>query len=197
MVNGCGIILLAAGPSTRLGKPKQLLQHNGKSLLKNSMEEALNANADSVMVVLGAHSNLLYGEIDKNKVQLVVNTEWEEGMASSIRIGLKSLLKLIPSVETVIFIVCDQPHLSASLLNELLITHQKTGKPIVASNYGEAIGPPALFHKSFFSELMQLKGDTGAKKIIQQHSSEIATVSFPEGQIDIDSPADYEALQKY
>ena len=187
---------MAAGPSTRLGKPKQLLQHNGKGLLRNSMEEALNANANSVIVVLGAHANLLYGEIDKKKVQLVVNTEWEEGMASSIRIGLKSLLKLIPPVEGVIFIVCDQPHLSASLLNKLLITQQETGKPIVASHYGEAIGPPALFHKSFFPELMQLKGDTGAKKIIQQHSAELATVSFPEGLIDIDSPADYEALQK-
>jgi len=160
------------------------------------MEEALNANASSVMVVLGAHSNLLYGEIDKNKVQMVMNTEWEEGMASSIRIGLKSLLKLIPSVDAVIFIVCDQPYLSASLLNELLITQQETGKPIVASHYGEAIGPPALFHKSFFSELMQLKGDTGAKNIIQQHSAELATVPFPEGKIDIDNPADYEELQK-
>lgn len=187
---------MAAGPSTRLGKPKQLLQHNGKSLLKHSIEEALNANANSVIVVLGAHSNLLYGEIDKNKVQLVVNTEWEDGMASSIRLGLKSLLKRIPLVDAVIFIVCDQPHLSASLLNELLITQQETGKPIVASHYGEAIGPPALFHKSFFAELMQLKGDTGAKKIIQEYSAELTTVSFPEGKIDIDSPADYEALQK-
>jgi len=144
---------------------------------------------------LGAHADLIENKIDGYIAFIVKNENWIEGMASSVRLGLDTLLRQIPSLDAVIFMTCDQPYISSSVLNDLISTHQQTGKPIVTSNYGEAIGPPALFHKSFFSELMKLKGDVGAKKIIQQHSDEVATVLFAKGKIDIDTKENYDALK--
>lgn len=172
-----------------------MLQYDGKNLLQHILSEAISSYASPVIVVLGANSDVVSKEIDKTKVYVIENTEWEEGMASSVRIGLSTLLKTFPSVDAVIFTVCDQPYVSASLLNDLINTQVETCKPIVTCNYGETIGPPALFHKSFFNKLMQLKGDAGARKIIQEHSDEVATVLFAKGKIDIDTNEDYEALK--
>lgn len=163
--------------------------------MQHVVSEAISSYASPVMVVLGANSDMISKEIDKTKVYIIENTEWEEGMASSVRIGLSTLLQIFPSADAVIFTVCDQPYVSASLLNDLINTQVETGKTIVTCNYGEAIGPPALFHKSLFSELMQLKGDAGARKIIQQHIDEVATVLFTKGEIDIDTAEDYEAFK--
>lgn len=162
--------------------------------MKHAVDEAAKANAETVIVVLGKNADILTKEIDEKKVDVIENKEWEEGMASSVRSGLNTLLQNKPTIDGAIFMVCDQPHISASVLNELITTQQKTGKPIVTCNYGDTIGPPALFHKSFFSELVKLKGDAGARKIIQQNMDEVATVLFPHGKIDIDTEADYNAL---
>ena len=195
IVNSCGIIILAAGASTRLGKPKQLLQYRGKTLLTHAINEAVNSNADAVVVVLGKDANLFKKELDEKKVRVAINSSWEEGMASSLRLGMDTLLKDKPYIDAVIFMVCDQPHISSSILNELIITQQKTTKQIVTSNYGDSMGPPALLHKKYFEELMKLSGDAGARKIIQKNMNDVATILFPEGNIDIDTAEDYEKLK--
>jgi len=195
IVNSCGIIILAAGASTRLGKPKQLLQYRGKTLLAHAINEAVNSNADAVVVVLGKDANLFKKELDEKKVRVAINSSWEEGMASSLRLGMDTLLKDKPYIDAVIFMVCDQPHISSSVLNELIITQQKTTKQIVTSNYGDSMGPPALLHKKYFEELMKLSGDAGARKIIQKNMNDVATILFPEGNIDIDTEEDYKKLK--
>jgi molybdenum cofactor cytidylyltransferase len=193
--NNIGIVILAAGTSSRLGEPKQLLQYQDKNLLQHTIDAAVNSNAKTVIVVLGANAELISKEIDKTKVHVVGNNEWKEGMASSVRTGLSTLQKGSPSTNAVIFMVCDQPFVSSSLINNLINTHLDTGKPIVTCNYGETIGPPALFHKNLFDKLMELKGDVGARKIIQQHGDQVATILFTKGKIDIDTNEDYEALK--
>jgi molybdenum cofactor cytidylyltransferase len=194
-VNSCGIVILAAGASTRLGKPKQLLQFRGKTLLAHAVNEATNSNADAVVVIFGKDADLFKKEIDEKKVRVAINSSWEEGMASSVRLGLDTLLNDKPYIDAVIFMVCDQPHISSSILNELIKAQQKTTKQIATCNYGESIGPPALFHKKYFKELMKLSGDAGARKIIQQNMNDVATILFPDGRIDIDTNEDYEALK--
>jgi len=194
-VNSCGIVILAAGASTRFGKPKQLLQYHGKTLLDHSVNEAINAKADAVVVILGKNADLLQNKIDNQKVNVVINKDWEEGMAASVRLGLATLLKIKPYIDAVIFMVCDQPHISSLVLNELITTQQKTTKQIVTCNYGGSIGPPALFHKKYFRELAKVKGDIGARNIIQQNMNDVATILFPEGKIDIDTQEDYDALE--
>ena len=193
--NNIGIIILAAGSSSRLGEPKQLLEHEGKGLLQKAIDAAINADANPVIVVLGANADQISKEINKSKIQVIMNSEWEEGMASSVRVGLNEVLFVSPSTEAVILMVCDQPYISSDLIRDLINTHKQTRNPIVTCNYGEAIGPPALFHRSLFNELMELKGDVGARKIIQKHSDEVATILFTKGKIDIDTKEDYDALK--
>ena len=188
--------MLAAGSSTRLGKPKQLLVYNGKSLLRHSIEVAAGARIQALITVLGGNADLLIPEIDSNNTHVVINKNWKDGMASSIIAGLTTLLEKFPDTERVIFMMCDQPFITTSLLNNLLITHEQTGKPIVAGSYDGILGVPVLFNKIFFDNLLQLQGDTGAKKIIQQHITDVATVLFPKGKIDIDTMQDYENLLK-
>ena len=195
IVNSCGIVILAGGASTRLGRPKQLLQYRGKTLLNHAVNEAINAKADAVVVILGKNADLFEGEIDNQEVRVVINKNWKEGMASSVRLGLDTLLKSKPYIDAVILMVCDQPHISSSVLNELITKQQKTTKQIVTCNYGESIGPPALFHKKYFRDLAKLNGDVGARNIIEQNMHDVAMILFPEGNIDIDTEDDYEALR--
>lgn len=189
-----GVVILAGGASTRLGRPKQLLKYNGKYLLQTTVDAATGSGASPVIVVLGANADQIAGEIDRSRIHIIKNTEWQEGIASSVRNGLNELLFVSPATEAAIFMVCDQPHVSYVLINDLIDEYGASGKPIVACRYGEAIGTPALFHRSLFDEIMRLKGDAGARKIIQQHPDEVGTVIFEKGKIDIDTPEDYTAL---
>jgi molybdenum cofactor cytidylyltransferase len=187
-----GIILLAAGGSMRLGHPKQLLKFGDRTLLQYSIEAALASGATPVVVVLGANADQLQQEINSEKVQVMMNQKWEEGMASSIRCGVSGFDDI---VEGIILMVCDQPYVSADLLNELIETHQKSGKQIVACSYGNTFGPPVFFHRSLFGELLQLKGDVGARNIVKQHSDLVETIPFVKGTVDIDTEADYQELK--
>lgn len=193
--NQCAIVLLAAGSSTRMGKPKQLLRYNGETFLSHILNISIEQNAGKVIVVLGSNAELLEKELNGKKVFKVINNRWTEGMASSIQCGLNALDELEPSCDKVIFLACDQPFVSASLLNQLINMHGKTGKQIVASSYANTIGIPALFHKSLFRELKELKGDTGAKRIILNRKELVAEIPFPLGSIDVDTRADYEAMK--
>lgn len=190
-----GIVLLAAGGSLRLGRPKQLLAYKGKTLLHHSLEEALASNAQTVVVVLGSNADTMQKELSHYSVHVTINTYWQEGMASSIRSGVKTITEINPSIEGVILLVCDQPFITASLLNTLIDVHQKTGKGIVASSYDNTYGPPVFFHHSFFQELVQLKGDVGARSIVQMHLDDVEAVNFPDGTFDIDTDKDYELIK--
>lgn len=190
-----GIIILAAGTSTRLGSPKQLLVYSGATLLQHSVEVAQTADADPVVVILGANADLIKSEIKNTKANAVVNPEWKEGMASTIRFGLQTLLKLNPEVDAVVMMVADQPFVTAELLNNLMEVHRKKQRSIVASKYGTTFGTPVLFAKRFFPELLELTGDVGAKSLVRKYMNEAAFVFFPEGEIDIDTVEDYEKLK--
>ncbi len=190
------IIILAAGQSARLGSPKQLLTYKGKNLLRHTVDEALETGCPSVFVVLGANSDLLRKELKDKPVMILENTDWEEGMASSIRYALKEITGTILRPDSIIFMVCDQPYVSSALLLDLMKKKNETGKHIIASSYNEQAGTPALFHRSFFPALMELKGDIGARKLIGDHPTQVATVSFPDGAKDIDTKEDYASLNK-
>jgi molybdenum cofactor cytidylyltransferase len=186
--------LLAAGASVRLGQPKQLLTYHGKSFIQNMISAAVSAKLHPVIVVLGANAALISGEITNNNVHLVRNNEWEEGIASSIRCGIKTLQKIDAAYDAAILMVCDQPYIEASLLNDILASQEKTGTPVAAAYYNGVAGTPALFHKEIFSDLLSLRGDKGAQKILRQLADRVTTVPFPMGIIDIDTKDHYEKL---
>ena len=194
--NSYGIILLAAGQSARLGKPKQLLNYKGKTLLAHSLQIAIETQLQPIVTVLGANLDTLKQSIEPTNTNIVINQEWSEGMASSIRCGIEELLKIEPSIAGVIIMVCDQPYVTAKLLTDLVEKHEDSSKPIIASRYNNNIGTPALFDKTIFALLLSLKGDSGAKKIMKSNPDWVETVNFPFGEIDIDTSLDYELLMK-
>jgi molybdenum cofactor cytidylyltransferase len=187
------IIILAAGASTRLGRPKQLLPWQGGTLLQHAVKTALTVTTQPV-VVTGANGEHLAAALDPGQVKLVFNPNWQQGIASSIRCGLQALLNRTPQPDQVIFMVCDQPFVTPALLLDLINEHQKSHKPIVASAYAGTLGIPALFDKSLFPQLFDLQGDTGARRLIQRNSEDVAAVVFEEGMYDIDTVMDYEEL---
>ncbi len=189
------IIILAAGSSSRFGYTKQLVMHNGESLIQHALAEATKV-VSKVVVVLGANAALIRKEMENIPAQLVYNRYWEEGMSSSIRSGLSFLLSENPSLEAAVLMVCDQPFVTSSLLNELVTKYEDTKKPIIACAYKNTIGTPALFNKTFFPALLGLTGQSGAKKIISENIGSTITIAFPLGHIDIDTKEDYESLQK-
>lgn len=190
-----GVILLAAGSSSRLGTPKQLLQFEGKSLLQNAIDAALKSSASELIVVLGAQADQLRDEIQDPAVHVVYNEAWQEGMASSIRTGINAFVGRHPDADAVILMVCDQPHVSSDLLNEMIAVYKQTAKPIVACGYDNTYGPPTLFHSGLFHELLELKGDKGARMIVAEHSGSVEIVPFPNGEVDVDTEADYERIK--
>jgi molybdenum cofactor cytidylyltransferase len=192
----CAIVILAAGQSSRLGEAKQLLPYKGKSLLVQAVDTAVATGLRPVVVVLGARNETVGKELKEKEVVIALNEEWEEGMGSSLRCGLKKAQQVDPATNAMIFMVCDQPYVSPDLLLQLIKTSEATGRPIVSSSYGELSGTPALFSSKIFPALLEIKGDTGARKLIKQYADEVATIPFPEGSIDIDTPSDYQTLLK-
>ncbi len=180
-------ILLAAGGSTRLGQPKQLLIQDGQTLVRRMADVALSMNAGPVLVVLGANADGIQAELDGLPVQFVQNDEWAEGLASSLRAGLNAL----PSAtDAFLVLLTDQPFVTAELIQQLISTRRKTKRGIVACRYGESshLGVPALFDSHYKAGFLQLRGDVGARKLIQKHLADCADVAFPQGNIDLDTP---------
>jgi molybdenum cofactor cytidylyltransferase len=184
-------IILAAGDSSRLGHPKQLLLYNGQTLLKNTVMTAHDAGLRPVMVVLGSGLQQSRREVADQPVAVLENADWREGISSSIRMGVAGL----PArVDAVLLLVCDQPFVSRELLQGMVDQYHTTGKPIVACEYSGTLGVPAIFGRSFFADLLALRGEGGAKKIITSNTASVAAVAFPRGAIDIDTLEQYRQL---
>ncbi|MGL5878470.1 MAG: nucleotidyltransferase family protein [Xenococcaceae cyanobacterium] len=188
-------VILAAGASTRMGTPKQLLLDRGQSLLRRVTETAIAAHCSPIFVVLGAYSDRIRCELKDLPVQVVENLEWQKGMGSSIRHGIQALMKTSPIVEAVILLLCDQPFVSAQTIHQLESVYRSTNHPIIASAYQNTIGVPALFDSTLFLELTRLTQAEGAKKVIQRHINSVVTVEFPQGAIDLDTPNDYQIFK--
>lgn len=189
-----GIVLLAAGASVRMGEPKQQLLFQGKTLLQRATQAALESVCTPIAVVLGANAEILCTELGGEPVIVVQNEAWQEGMASSLRSGLQKLLNMEPAITSCLFMVCDQPYVTAAVLDNLVQQKKKNEKGIIASAYHNTLGTPVLFDKKYFPALLALEGQEGAKKIIRKHLKDVVAVPFPAGATDIDTAADYAKL---
>jgi len=189
-----GIIILAAGSSSRLGRPKQLLDYKGKTLLQTVINEALETSCRPVITVLGANAKEIASQHQHDQVNFVINESWENGMASSIVAGLSAMIKNNSEIESIIIAVADQAFIKMSNFNNLIEKQKETGKNIIASAYAETIGTPVLFKKRYFEALLSFKGTEGAKNILKQYPYDLETVVFEHGEIDIDTETDYKNL---
>ncbi|MFT4733308.1 MAG: molybdenum cofactor cytidylyltransferase [Arcticibacterium sp.] len=186
-----GIIILAAGESRRMGLPKQLLDINGESMLKKAVDEALATGFEPVTVVIGARKEKIMHALAKLPINIVENPMWQSGMASSILRGLAGSYLIEKNLDAVLIMTCDMPEVSADYLKELVKASKNSDKSIVASQYQKILGVPALFKKEVFHDLLDLKGDAGARQIYEDHKDDILAIPFPGLGLDLDTKEDY------
>lgn len=191
-----GIIVLAAGASVRMQEPKQLLEFEGKTLLRRAVETAIATNCDPVVVVLGANYNQTLAEIEDLSVYVCHNTDWRKGLSSSIQCGLENLLQINPKLDAFIATLADQPFVSADHLQNFIRKYRETKNPIIAAKYNETNGVPALFGHEIFNEISNISGDKGAKMILKKYQNTLISIDLPEAAHDIDTKEDYLNLAK-
>lgn len=189
-----GGILLAAGGSSRLGQPKQLLQFKGKTLIRRAAEALVGSGCCPIVVVLGAEIECSTAELEGLEVNICINDNWQVGMSSSIVSGLERMLEIEPNLDAAVITLCDQPNVSSVNIDKLLTAFRVSSLPIVAARYGETIGVPALFYKEIFHQLFELTGDKGARQIIQNHIEIVDTVAIEKAAVDIDCLDDVNRL---
>jgi molybdenum cofactor cytidylyltransferase len=175
-----------------MGRPKQLLPVGGRPLLRRVAEAALAAPVSPVIVVLGAQAMKIAPCLDGLDVHAIVHAAWAEGMGSSLRAGMREVLRAAPQIEAVIVALADRPDFSATHAAQLIVTHARTGRSIVASESGGTRLPPVLFGKKHFPELLALSGEAGARAVIEAHPEDVATVPLAAAAADLDTPEDYE-----
>jgi molybdenum cofactor cytidylyltransferase len=194
LIPNTAIVILAAGSSSRLGRPKQLLTYKGKTLICNIVDSAIAAKLSPIIVVTGHSAEEVVEELKEKDVETVFNGNWPEGMGSGIVVGLQKLLELEPNMEDLIIAVCDQPFVTSDFLSNLVSLKNKSKKSIVSSSYAGTFGTPVLFNRKHFKALLGLKGNEGAKKLLGLLTDEMTCLPFEKGKWDIDTEADYTKL---
>ena len=187
-------ILLAAGEASRMGRPKQLLELHGITLLEIALRKAGVAGYAPLVVVGGAYRDpieKLCGEM-LSDVFFCYNPDWATGMGSSIACGIRYLLDIAPDSPGALICLADQPLIRAEQLEEMRLQWEANAAPYVAAFYRNKPGAPALFSHSLFPDLLQLRGEEGAKTLFSRHSGE--RFPLPEAALDMDTPEDWAAF---
>jgi molybdenum cofactor cytidylyltransferase len=188
-----GAVILAAGGSSRFGQPKQLLRYRGETLIRRVVRAAEEADCEPIVVVVGKNADAIRQELSGTRASLIENGEWQRGIGSSIRCGVH---QIAGSTDAAILLTCDQPLVDRNVIARLIAAQEESGKPIVASSYANTRGVPGLFLRSCFNALLALPDNLGAKKIIEEQAGDVASVTFEEGAIDIDTAEDFERLKR-
>jgi molybdenum cofactor cytidylyltransferase len=186
-------IVLAAGASRRMGRPKMLLPVGGGTMLAAAVQPHLDAGVDRVVVVVGDHADEVTAQAGLGcdpRVRMVVNAEWAEGMSSSIRRGLAEA----GDADAVLLALGDEPGLTAERIQRL-IRAWRPGVPLVAPVHDGRAGHPVLFDRAVFGELAALTGDVGAREVVRRHWAAAATIEA-EPLADLDTEAEYQAFRR-
>lgn len=190
-----GAIIIAAGSSSRLGEPKQLVVLQGETLLRRAIRVSEEAGAKPVLVVLGAHRERIEAEVDLSGVKLVVNNDWAEGMASSIRAAVGAIKEEHPISAGVLLMVCDQLAVSSEHLSQMIGAFRRNPAAVVASVYAGKRGIPAIFPADAFADLLTLRGDQGARRLLSEKDRIVIEIPLKGGELDIDLPKDIRLLR--
>jgi molybdenum cofactor cytidylyltransferase len=190
-----GAILLAAGGSRRLGRPKQLVPFRGEALVRRAARIAVEADLSPVVVVIAPGAGAVREALAGLPVELVENALAAAGVGTSVTAGVARLQAIAPSVSGVVLLVCDQPLLESDHLRALLARREATNLPVIASEYEGVLGVPALFGAEVLGELGALEGDIGARQVIRRDPARVAAVAFPQGALDVDEEQDVRAAR--
>ncbi len=185
-------LILAAGSSSRMGKPKQFLKIDNETLVRKAVNVALSAGAAESIVITGLDHELIKKDLHGLPIQVIVNPHSEMGMGSSIKYAVNYIMKTFKELDGIMIMVCDQPLLSLAHLSKIISEHKNTQGPIVASFYSGKNGVPVFFHRTMYEKLLTIKDQQGARNVIDQNPTLVKSIDFPEGAIDLDTPEDYE-----
>jgi molybdenum cofactor cytidylyltransferase len=189
--DGLYAIVLAAGASTRFGSAKQLVRIAGRPMLHASVSRAVAVTGSATIVVLGARAAELAPLLTHSPASIVINRDWREGMGSSIRAGVARL----PAACTgVLVILADQVAVSGEDLQRLVSTWRRQPDYVAAAVYAGSTGVPAIFPRSRFAELAELRGDVGARRLLQSNPDRVLRVPMESAALDIDTPEDLLAI---
>jgi molybdenum cofactor cytidylyltransferase len=180
-------LVLAAGASRRFGSPKQLARIGGHSLLQRAIANATDSVGSSVTVVLGAHAAAIAQTLPPGSASLLINRDWQEGIASSIRLGVQ---RLPGACDGVMLVLADQPLVGSQMLQRLITAWRRQPRQIIASHYSSVTGVPAVFPRWCFPDLLSLRGDQGARVLLRRYAQHVIRLAHPEAAIDIDYPED-------
>ena len=189
------ILILAAGSSSRMGMPKQLLKFGNTTLLGNTINQCLGVSAENVCVVLGANLKEIKENINFENITIIENENWQSGMGTSISCGIDFIQKNFQKCDGVLITLADQPYITSSYLKKLIDLYNSTSKKIVASKVENRISVPAIFDACYFEELKKLNQDKGAKDILKKHANNVKALSSTINFIDIDTVEDYKFLK--
>ena len=186
-------VILAAGASTRLGRPKQLLDLVGRPLLQRTLDHVNASAADSVWLVLGARADAIRAAIEPGRAQVVDNPRWADGQSTSMRLGLDHAA---PSADAVLFVLGDQPLILSTAIDAVIAAYAEGRPPIVQPTYAGQPGNPVLFDRSLFGQLRSVEGDQGAREVVRAHAGAVRRVAIADGSRpdDVDDEAAYSAV---
>jgi molybdenum cofactor cytidylyltransferase len=185
-------IILAAGAAARMGQSKQLLAYRGRTLLQHSIKQAIGAGFQPIVVVVGSNSHMVTASIAGEAVKIVHNERWKTGMGSSISAGMRVLLESDEVPEVVAILVADQPLVEAKHLAAMRELLWAAGSSIVAAQYSDTIGVPALFKRELFGALLSLPPEAGARRLLRSSDADVTPFPLPQAAVDIDTPEDFE-----
>jgi molybdenum cofactor cytidylyltransferase len=186
------LVLLAAGGSRRLGHPKQLVEIEGRSLLRRATETACSTSCEHVLVIVGAQAERMAVELQGTRAEIVPNPLWERGMGTSIRAGVAAAVSR--GASAVLIMLCDQPFVDAALLGTLITGYRAAGVLGAACRYGGKLGVPALLGPTLVAMLANLGDDEGARKVLAQNEASLFVVDAPSADVDVDTEADVARL---
>jgi molybdenum cofactor cytidylyltransferase len=186
-------ILLAAGESRRMGRPKQLLEWQGKTLLQHVLESLIHSEADEIILVLGHEAEKIRKSLPELPIKIVINPDYRTGMASSLRRGL---LALDPQSEAFLLCLADQPGIGPEIVNTIIRTFRQAdpGPGIIRPVYRGRRGHPVLISTRYLKEALQLlQGDVGARQILINHPEDILEIEVDRDAVlmDMDTPEEY------
>jgi len=179
--------VLAAGASRRFGSPKQLVQFERKPLIQRVIAGATELAGSAVTVVLGAYAAEIAATLAPGTAGIIVNREWQEGIASSIR---AAVARLPGACDGVLLLLADQPLVGSHSLGRLAAAWRRQPRSIIASRYRAVTGVPAIFPRWCFSDLAALRGDQGARLVLRRYPDHVVRLAHPEAEVDIDYPED-------
>ena len=190
LITGLAGLVLAAGPSTRLGRAKQTAVYRNTTLVEHAVNRALAYCGAGVVVVTGAHHEQVVTALDGLPVEAIYNPDWREGMSSAVRMGT---YRIGAKCQAIMLMLCDQPMISRADFSSLVDAWISHPERIAAAKYAGICGVPAIFPLNCRDELMSLRGDEGAKRIIENAQS-VSAVKMPNAEFDIDTPDDFSKL---